>query len=184
MNQPVPDKDDSCAQCGQADPRGDYYGGLCTACDLRGPAEEDLLEDGAEQRARDLEPESPERIAARLAPLPAPEVGRAIAADVAASRIHALRAHRRRLQADLDDARAALAMMHLLLDHGWPAMIPRARALAGLDLATAVLDMDDDLEPRDPDPDAEVALMGETWLEWRALARAAAGADEGEVAGA
>lgn len=47
----------------------------------------------------------------------------------------------------------------------YPARIPRARAIAALDLAHAILDTEEDSEPHG-DPDAEVAIPGDLWREW------------------
>ena len=54
----------------------------------------------------------------------------------------------------------------------YPARIPRDRAVAGLDLANAILDYDDDLEPNDPA--AEVEVSAATWDRLLAFARKAA----------
>jgi hypothetical protein len=55
----------------------------------------------------------------------------------------------------------------------YPDTIPRERATAALDLAHALLDYDDDLEP-DPDAECEVTVSGETWKRFVELATAAA----------
>jgi len=56
----------------------------------------------------------------------------------------------------------------------YPKRIPRARAVAALDLAHAILDTERDSEPHG-DPDAEVAIMGDIWRGWVEAATKAVG---------
>lgn len=51
--------------------------------------------------------------------------------------------------------------------------IPQHRARAAMELATAILDMNDDLLPEDPGGDVEVTAT--TWAKWLEMAKAAAG---------
>lgn len=57
----------------------------------------------------------------------------------------------------------------------WPKKIPRARAIAALELAELVLDEEEDLEPRDVEGDHEVSLVDDKWAQMVALATRAVG---------
>lgn len=57
----------------------------------------------------------------------------------------------------------------------WPEEIPRARAIAALELAEMVLNEEEDLEPREVEGDHEVSLVDETWAQMVELATRAVG---------